>query len=217
MAEKTIKSKIPVLVWGASGQAEVVTDILDLSDIYQIEAYVDDVNINTDRRHFLDKPLLSSVAEVEEIFASGTNHAIVALGDSEARKKLVNILHDVDFEFINAIHKTAVIGSNVDMGFNIIIKPGVIIDPNVKIGNHSYIGSGVTVGHHTKIGKFVNITGGSRIAGHVSIGDEVFIGTGTSVKDRISIGDRSVIGIGSVVVSDIPSDSIAKGVPAKID
>lgn len=217
MAEKTIRSKIPVLVWGASGQAEVVTDILDLSDKYQIEAYVDDINIDAVRRHFLDKPLLYSIAEIKEIFASGINHAIVALGDSEARKKLVNILNEVGFEFINAIHKTAVIGSNVDMGFNIIIKPGVIIDPNVKIGNHSYIGSGVTVGHHTKIGKFVNITGGSRIAGHVSIGNEVFIGTGTSVKDRISIGDRSVIGVGSVVVSDIPSDSIAKGVPAKID
>lgn len=215
MTDKTTKSKIPVLIWGASGQAEVVTDILDLSDKYEIEAYVDDVNIDKNSRHFLGKPLLSSVAEIENIFTTGIHHAIVALGNLEARKKLVDILSNIGFEFINAIHRTAIIGSRVNMGVNIVIKPGVIIDPSVKIGNHSYLGSGVTVGHHTKIGKFVNVTGGSRIAGHVSIGDEVFIGTGASVKDRVTVGDRSIIGVGSVVISNIPADSIAKGVPAK--
>lgn len=207
--------KIPVLVWGASAQAEVVTDILAGSDLYHIEGYADNVTKDKNRTHIHGKPILSSIAEVREIFAAGTKHAIIAIGDIQARKKLVKILSDINFQFINAIHQTVVIGSNVTLGLNIVIKPGVIIDPRVKIGNHSYIGSGVTIGHNVTIGNFVNITGGSRIAGHISIGNEVFIGTGTSMKDKITIGDRSVIGVGSVVVSDIPPNTVATGVPAK--
>lgn len=44
----------------------------------------------------------------------------------------------------------------------------------------------------------------------------VWIGAGVSVLPGVSIGDNCVIGAGSVVVKDIPSDSLAAGNPCKI-
>ncbi len=48
------------------------------------------------------------------------------------------------------------------------------------------------------------------------IGNNVYLGANVSVIGDVSIGDNCVIGAGSVVVKDIPNNSVAVGVPAKI-
>lgn len=50
----------------------------------------------------------------------------------------------------------------------------------------------------------------------VSIGHNVWIGGSVTILPGVSIGDNVTIGAGSVVVSDIPSDSIAVGNPCKV-
>jgi galactoside O-acetyltransferase len=53
------------------------------------------------------------------------------------------------------------------------------------------------------------------MAGRVIIGDNVFIGAGTTIKDGVEVGRNSVIGAGSVVVRDVPPDTIVYGNPAR--
>lgn len=50
----------------------------------------------------------------------------------------------------------------------------------------------------------------------VTIGKNVWIGTAVVILPGISIGDHSVAGAGSVVTKDIPSCSVAVGVPARV-
>ena len=55
--------------------------------------------------------------------------------------------------------------------------------------------------------------------GHgIKVGENVFINYGATMLDEgwITIGDRSVIGAGSVVVKDIPADSMAVGNQARV-
>lgn len=54
------------------------------------------------------------------------------------------------------------------------------------------------------------------IANPIRIGRNVWIGANCVVLPGVQIGDNSVIGAGSVVVRDIPSDSIAVGNPCKV-
>jgi serine O-acetyltransferase len=48
------------------------------------------------------------------------------------------------------------------------------------------------------------------------IGDRADIGAGAKVLGSIRIGDDVAIGANAVVITDVPSNSIAVGVPAKI-
>ena len=50
----------------------------------------------------------------------------------------------------------------------------------------------------------------------ISIGEDCWLGGGVTVCPGVSIGDRCIIGAGSVVVKDIPSDSLAVGNPCKV-
>lgn len=210
-----MKKALPVLVWGASGQAEVVTDILGQSDTYQIKAYVDDVNISGTPQTFNGIPVVHNDFDIRKLQKSGLNLAIIAVGNIAARVSISKRLLKLGFKFINAIDHTSIISKRAKIGINNVIKPGVIIDPMVEIGNHTYVGAGVTIAHHSQIGNFVNIAGGSNISGHVVIEDKVYIGTGTVIKDRVLIGKESIIGAGAVVVTNIPPQSVAIGVPAK--
>jgi serine O-acetyltransferase len=82
---------------------------------------------------------------------------------------------------------------------------GIIISGDVVFGDDCIIRNGVTVGlRHT----------GMR--GSPVIGDRVDIGAGAKVLGPIHIGDDVAIGANAVVINDVPSNSIAVGIPARI-
>lgn len=50
----------------------------------------------------------------------------------------------------------------------------------------------------------------------IRIGNDVWIGGGALVLPGVTIGDRSIVGAGSVVVHNVPPDSLVVGNPARI-
>lgn len=88
--------------------------------------------------------------------------------------------------------------------FHIIHADGsVSIHPDVVIGARCGIMHNTTLG--TNMGE-----------GVPRLGDDVFIGVGASVLGEITIGDAVHIAANTLVIQDVPSNSIAIGVPAKL-
>ena len=52
--------------------------------------------------------------------------------------------------------------------------------------------------------------------GCIDIGDNVFVGSNTTILYDVKIGNNVIIGAGSVVNHDIPDNSVAAGVPARV-
>lgn len=81
----------------------------------------------------------------------------------------------------------------------------IIISGDVEIGDDVVIRNGVTIGlRHTDI------------RGAPKIGNRVDIGAGAKILGPITIGDDVAIGANAVVITDVPANSLAVGVPAKI-
>jgi serine O-acetyltransferase len=96
--------------------------------------------------------------------------------------------------------------SEVTVGdaFHIIHAEGSLsIHPNVVIGDRLGVMHNVTIG--TNMGE-----------GVPTIGNDVFIGVNSTVLGRIRVGDRVRIAANTAVTSDVPSDSIVVGSPARI-
>lgn len=103
---------------------------------------------------------------------------------------------------------------------------GIEIHPGARIGRRFFIdhGMGVVIGETSEIGDDVMIYNGVNLGGrslnrvkrHPTLGNEITVGTGAKILGPVTVGDRSQIGANAVVVRDVPADSVAVGVPAKV-
>lgn len=82
---------------------------------------------------------------------------------------------------------------------------GIVISGDTTIGDDVVIRNGVTIG--------LRRTG---VRGAPIIGNRVDIGAGAKILGTIRIGDDVSVGANAVVLTDVPPNSIAVGVPAKI-
>lgn len=103
---------------------------------------------------------------------------------------------------------------------------GVEIHPGATIGRRFFIdhGMGIVIGETAEIGDGVMLYHGVTLGGqvltqtkrHPTIGDNVTIGAGAKVLGPIIIGAGSAVGANAVVTKDVPENSIAVGIPAKV-
>lgn len=103
---------------------------------------------------------------------------------------------------------------------------GIEIHPGARIGKGFFIdhGSGVVIGETAEIGDNVTLYQGVTLGGtgkdtgkrHPTIGNNVLVGSGAKVLGPFKVGDNSRIASNAVVLSEIPPDSTAVGVPARV-
>jgi acetyltransferase-like isoleucine patch superfamily enzyme len=134
------------------------------------------------------------------------------------------------FDFVNLYGCSIDDGSKI--GTFVEIQKNAFIGKNCKISSHTFICEGVHIEDNVFIGHNVTFINdkhprATNIDGSIqSEADwkvvETFIKKGASVGSSstimcgITIGENSIIGAGAVVTKDVPSNSIAAGVPAKV-
>ena len=105
-------------------------------------------------------------------------------------------------------------------------KTGIEIHPAATIGRRFFIdhGTGVVIGETAIIGVDVTLYQGVTLGGtgkdvgkrHPTIGNGVMIGAGAKVLGPFTVGDNSQIAAGAVVLTEIPPNCTAVGVPAQV-
>ena len=105
-------------------------------------------------------------------------------------------------------------------------RTGIEIHPGATIGRRLVIdhGMGIVIGETAEIGDDCLIYHGVTLGGtgkdvgkrHPTIGNNVLIGTGAKVLGPIRVGNNSRIAANSVVLKEIPEDSTAVGIPARV-
>ena len=110
------------------------------------------------------------------------------------------------------------IGRNVDINEFCVFFASDHKDGYIKIGNDVMIANStlIVTNDHIFTDKNKPIWRSGHTYGPVIIEDDVWIGMGVRIVKGVTIGKGSVIGAGAVVTKDIPPNSIAVGVPAKV-
>lgn len=122
------------------------------------------------------------------------------------------------------IEPGAIIRDRVSIGKGAVIMMGAVINIGAEVGEGSMVDMNSVIGARGTLGKNVHLGAGAVIAGvleppsksPVIIEDDVMIGANAVILEGVRVGKGSVIAAGSVVIDDIPENSVAAGSPAKV-
>jgi bifunctional UDP-N-acetylglucosamine pyrophosphorylase/glucosamine-1-phosphate N-acetyltransferase len=138
-----------------------------------------------------------------------------------------------DCMVLASVLEEARIEDGVEIGPFGHLRPGAHLGQGVHMGNfgevkNAYLAPGTKMGHFSyigdaQVGEDVNIGAGTITCNYdgerkhrTTIGRGAFVGSGTMLVAPVNIGAEAKIGAGSVVTHDIPDETLAYGVPARV-
>lgn len=204
-----------VAIWGASGHASVVADVVRLEGKYDVAGFIVD-----DREHMPTQPGCSPIVggreHLDSLRAAGVSMLIIGVGDCATRMQLAELVRNMGFSLATAIHPGAIVARGVHVGEGTVIVAGAVVNPGTAIGENVILNTSASVDHDCVIEDGAHVGPGCHLGGRVRVGTQAWLGIGTVVGDRITIGPKTTVGAGAVVVADLPAGVIAYGVPAKV-
>ncbi|WP_395051104.1 acetyltransferase [Flavobacterium sp.] len=206
-----------MLIIGAKGFAKEVLEVLHQLNQLDNLVFYDDVNNDVPNKLFGRFPVLNNAQEASAFFKTIDDRFTIGIGNPILRKKLYHKFTDLGGVFCSVISPLATIGyygNHFEMGCNIM--SGTVITSDIYIKKGTLINLNCTIGHDSIIGEFVELSPGVHISGNCAIGNYSVLGTNASVLPKLTIGKNVIIGAGSVVTKDIPDNSVAVGIPAKV-
>lgn len=179
---------------------------------WTIKGFIDD-NIDALREKRTPARVLSTVADYQpqpgDVF-------ICAVGVPALKRRCAELILGRGGRFTRVIHRTAVIGDNVEMADGVIMCPYSVASANNRLGFGVALNLHATVDHDATVDDWSQINCHCDLTAAVQVGKEVFLGSRVSVIPGVKVGDGAYIGAGSVVTRDIPPGAKAYGVPARV-
>ena len=205
-----------LIIFGAQYQAKVVIDIVERVGEHKIVGLID--NVKPVGASLLGHNILGVDANLFEIISKyEVTHALVGIGDNFRRWKVAQFLR-TNFPTVHiatAIHPSAVIAKDVEIGEGTSVMAGAIINPSCRVGRFCIVNTRASLDHDCVMGDFSTLGPGVVTGGNCSLGRWSAIGIGAALKHGVSVGEHSVVGGGSMVMRNIEPKMVAYGVPAR--
>lgn len=207
--------KRKIVIVGAGRQGRNVLDVFHL-DLTQnpVAGFLDDTK-EPDAK--IDGfPVLGALERMQDSGFVSAYRWIIAIGACQPRYEIAKRLDAMGAEFASAVHPTVLISRSARLGRGIYMGGYSRALSNCQIGDWCIVEGFASIGADVEIGLGCLVGPGCQTTGGSKAGDRTLLGAGSVLANDISVGDDCTIGANAAVVRDIPNDSKAYGVPARI-
>ena len=210
-----MKSREKIFLFGGSGHAKVVIDVIESMGEFQVAFILDDDERMAGKTLF-SYPIVGNRTELLRRFPSGRGiRGFVGVGNNAARESISAWLSNKGFDLVSVIHHRAYLGKGVKIGLGTTVMAGAIVHPDSEIGSGVIINTGSQVDHDCRVGDFTHLAPGSVLCGTVKVGSKCLLGAHSTILPGLEIGNDVVVGAGATVLKSIRAGDVVVGTPAK--
>jgi len=201
-----------LVIWGAGGHAKVVFDTAVAMGYTRVR-FIDDRAAAP--AELYGCAITAPPGETPSINSSIVEF-IVAIGDNRARFRCYSQGLQQGWIPATLIHSSAEVSPHCEISPGCVVLPRAVINAGSFVGPNCIINTGAIVEHDCRLSGHVHISPAATLGGNVQVGAFAHVGIGACVLPGCQIGEGSIIGAGSVILTSIPDEVTAVGVPARI-
>jgi len=197
-----MKKTKKAILFGTSGQAEVMDYLLTIDSEYEVVAFTSTSDFIKVERVY-GRPLVA-FENIEEKYPVDEFEMHIAIGyhdRNKTRERFYKIAKNKGYKLLTYISSKSTNYAK-HIGDNCFIFEDNTIQPFVEIGNNCILWSGNHVGHHSKIEDNVFVSSHVVISGHCKIGSHSFLGVNSTIRDGITIAKDNLLGAGCLIIKD---------------
>ncbi len=210
-----MKSLPQLVIIGAGGFGrEVVAwaeQSIQVGRDWELKGLIDD-----DLDAFAYKPSPGRLlGKIQDYQPSSDEVFICAIGIPEIKRKCSELIASRGGQFTRLIHRTVVLGHEVDLAEGVVLCPYVVVSANNRLGRGVGVNIHASIDHDANVGDWSQVNCHADLTASVEVGREVFMGSRVSVIPHVKIGDGAYIGAGSVVLRNVEAGTKVVGNPAR--
>lgn len=203
-----------LVIIGAGGMGRTFFDMaresIGFGSEYTIKGFIDD-NLAALDGFENYPPMLGTIAgyqpQADEVF-------VCSIGGAARRKCMEEIIAKGG-SFLTMIHRTARLGTNVQIGEGTVVGAFTTIGADAKVGKCNLIQSYTVIGHDSRIGDWNRIDTHVTLVGGTIVEDEADIHTSAMISHKVTIESNSRVAACSFVIRRVKSGTTVMGNPAK--
>jgi acetyltransferase-like isoleucine patch superfamily enzyme len=116
---------------------------------------------------------------------------------------------------VTLVAPTAFVASTARIGRGCVIYPHCFVGHNAILGDRVFVLGGSVINHDDVLKDDVTVGSQVSLAGFVHVEAGCYLGQACTVRQHLRIGRGSLVGMGSVVIADVPPNSVMIGNPAR--
>lgn len=213
--------KKKVVILGVGGYCANLIDIMrDLDakageQLYEPIGYLDD-DVKKHGTQYFGLPVLGGLKDAATRFPDA--HFVNGIGSAETASKKPQIIAQTGApreRFVTLVHPTAYVAPTVTIGVGTVVAQYCVIMAGAVIGDHVKMLPQCTISYGSNIGSYSTVSTGAVTLSDVVCGVSNYLGANVSIKERVKVGDYCILGMGTVVLRDVPENSVMVGNPAR--
>jgi len=210
-----------LVILGGSGIGMIAASIANELGYFNVLGFLNDVlEKGTRVGKYNSVPVIGTTKDLPEYLEDEDTLVFIAYVGMQSEKQVfekIESLHIPGSKFATLIHPTAIIPKGFcKIGNGVLMAPLTQLSPDTTIEDNCILLPNSFVGHDSTLKKFAHIATNAVVGANVVVGRACHIGSNATIREKVTIGDFSLVGAGSVVLKDVPGNSIVVGNPAKL-
>lgn len=204
-----------LIIIGAGSVGKFIAYNIDsFQDSFSVVGFVDD-DITKHGVNIAGYPVLGSIDLLKE-YSKKEYAVVVGIAFPKVKRKIVDRIKDLDFEYPSFISNNAWLSKEVTVGMGSILYPGVSINYETTIGDFVVMNMNCAIGHNCIIHSYTSLAPGGNLAGCTILHEAVDFGIGAATKQSTHVFEGAIIGGQAMITQNVVANTVVVGVPGKI-